>query len=90
MIFEDLKNELVKEMLAITVNRIMYIEKAQRTDDILKEFFHLLDVGGFKIEKKDIPLPNQTECRHTNIGGSQGNECLDCGKILDDNDPVGF
>lgn len=53
MRFEDLKNDKhAKEMLGLTINRIRYINHIQLPDDIMKDFFDLLDVGGFEIVKK--------------------------------------
>jgi len=85
MTFEDLKKDkYAKEMLGLTINRVMYINRVQLPDDIIKDFLHLLDVGGFRIELVD------KTCHHNRLGGSQGNKCLDCGYLLGDDDPVGF
>jgi len=54
MTFKDIKKDkYAKEMLGLTINRIRYINPVQLPDDIMKDFFHLMDVGGFVIEIKE-------------------------------------
>ena len=54
MTFEDLeKDKYAKEMLGLTINRVMYINRIQLPNDIIKDFLHLIDAGGFTIELKD-------------------------------------
>ena len=53
MTFEDLKKDKhINDMLLLTINRIRYINYIQLPDDILKDFFVLLEAGGFTIEPK--------------------------------------